>query len=88
MQSIEVQKISWDPRVGFAPLRVSLKSSLQNVQGNDQLFGCLWESWKVGDGAVSSEKSNCETAPSVETEFFVEYVYRDSGIINSHPRPS
>ena len=68
------------PRVGFAPLRVSVKAVLQNASRNDAAFGCVWESWNFGDGAVSSEKNNCDTAAITETEFFAEHVYRDAGV--------
>jgi hypothetical protein len=69
------------PRVGFAPLRVTIKAMLQNVPENDPVFACIWKSWTFGDGAVSSEKSGCDGAAAiVDLEYFSEHVYREEGL--------
>src|SRR5687768_13274634 len=70
------------PKVGFAPLRVSIRAVLQNVPAKDPVFGCMWESWNFGDGSVSSEKENCVGPDSsvVEPEYFVEHLYREEGV--------
>jgi PKD domain-containing protein len=66
------------PRVGFAPLRVSVRAQLENVIQTDSFFGCLWQSWNFGDGAVSSQKSDCGGAQA-ETSFNEEHIYRKPG---------
>jgi hypothetical protein len=68
------------PRVGFAPLRVSIKAQLQNVPENDPVFACIWESWSFGDGAVSSEKTGCDGAAIVEMQYLSEHIYRHEGL--------
>ncbi len=68
------------PRVGFAPLRVTVRAVLQNASSGNTGFGCLWESWSFGDGAVSSEKNNCDTAAFTETEFIADHVYKNVGV--------
>jgi hypothetical protein len=69
------------PRVGFAPLRVTIKAMLQNVPENDPIFACIWESWSFGDGAISSEKSGCDGATAiVDLEHYAEHVYREEGL--------
>ena len=69
------------PRVGFAPLRVTIKAMLQNVPENDLVFACIWKSWTFGDGAVSSEKSGCDGATAiVDLEYFSEHVYSEEGL--------
>ena len=67
------------PRVGFAPLRVSIRAQLQNVSQNDPVLGCMWESWNFGDGAVSSEKSDCGVA-QVDLSYNQEHVYSKPGV--------
>ena len=67
------------PRVGFTPLRVTLKAVLQNVPADDSSFPCMWQSWAFGDGAVSSEKKDCQGAVA-QSEFYVEHVYREEGV--------
>jgi hypothetical protein len=69
------------PRVGFAPLRVTIKAMLQNVPENDPVFACMWKSWSFGDGAVSSEKTGCDGATAiVDLQYYSEHVYREEGI--------
>jgi hypothetical protein len=67
------------PQVGFAPLRVNVRAQLQNVSQSNPFFGCMWESWHFGDGAVSSEKSDCEAA-EVDLSFSKEHVYTKPGV--------
>lgn len=68
------------PRVGFAPLRVTVRAVLKNVPSNDPVFGCMWQSWAFGDGAVSSEKPNCDGPGIVHSEYYVEHIYKEEGI--------
>ena len=69
------------PRVGFAPLRVSVRAVVQNVPFKDRVFACLWKSWAFGDGSVSSEKGNCDDPDlQMDPEYYVEHVYDREGV--------
>jgi hypothetical protein len=68
------------PRVGFAPLRVSIRAVLKNVPAQDPVFSCMWKSWDFGDGAVSSEKNHCTNDYIVNSEYFAEHVYDETGV--------
>ena len=68
------------PRAGFAPMRVSIRAVLQNVPESDPVFACMWKSWSFGDGAISSEKNNCDGATIVDLEYLSEHVYRNEGV--------
>ena len=70
------------PRQGFGPMQVSINGKLENVSKNDKEFYCLQEEWEFGDGAVSSEQSNCEEHnedTEVKLQFFAEHIYEDAG---------
>lgn len=75
-------KITAYPRQGFAPMRVSIKGTLDGVSKTDAEYFCLEEEWDFGDGAVSSEQPDCQagdTGNEVKTQFFVEHVYSEKG---------
>lgn len=70
------------PRQGFGPMHVSINGKLDNVSKSDKEFYCLQEEWEFGDGAVSSEQSNCEEfseGSEVKLQFFAEHIYEDAG---------
>ena len=70
------------PRQGFAPLHVSFKGTLQGVDPKDAKYLCLRENWDFGDGAVSSEKPNCDEKDpdiKVKTDFFADHTYENEG---------
>jgi len=66
------------PRMGFAPLHVSVHVILDGVLDGDKSFQCLTHEWFFGDGSVSGEKPNCD-ASEMETEFFGDHVYQNPG---------
>ena len=70
------------PRQGFAPMRVSFNATLEGVSETDKEYYCLQEEWEFGDGAVSSEKPNCEpdsADPLTKLNFFIEHTYIEQG---------
>ena len=75
-------ELSAAPRQGFAPLHVSFKGTLENVNPNDEKYYCLRENWDFGDGSVSSEKPNCDPYgrdAKVKTEFFADHTFDQEG---------
>src|SRR5580765_2003559 len=71
-----------DPRQGFAPLRVTFHVLLEGVADNDENFYCMKEEWEFGDGAISTEKPNCDPftpESKVTKEFFVEHQFYKTG---------
>jgi hypothetical protein len=71
-----------DPRQGFAPMNVTFHAQLLNVNDTDKEYYCLKEEWEFGDGALSSQKRNCEPlaeGAKIETDFIVEHEYQNPG---------
>jgi PKD domain len=74
--------ITASPRQGFEPLRVTFRGLLETVDQNDKDLYCLQEEWDFGDGAISTEKPNCDAHSAdtkIKTEFFTEHVYEKFG---------
>jgi hypothetical protein len=74
--------ITATPRQGFAPLRISFRGELEGVEPNNEEYYCLQEEWDFGDGAISSEKPNCDPfSPDsrVKKEFYADHVYDTAG---------
>ena len=75
-------KINASPRQGFSPLNVTFRGLLEEVDPGDKEYYCLQEEWDYGDGAVSSEKPNCDPftpETKIKTEFFSTHVYESHG---------
>jgi len=71
-----------DPRQGFTPLRPTFHAQLINVDDTDSKYHCLKEEWDFGDGAVSSQKADCEplaAGAKIETDFITDHEYQNPG---------
>src|SRR5207247_213536 len=66
-------------QTGFAPLRVTLHAVLQNVSPHDGSWNCVEQAWAFGDGSISAYRPDCADTSEVETEFFEDHVFSNSG---------
>jgi PKD domain len=77
-------EVNASPRQGFAPLRVTFRGNMENVDSTEEYY-CLQEEWDFGDGAKSTEKPNCDSYSAdakIKTEFFTEHLYERHGNYN------
>src|SRR5262249_17301142 len=48
------------PRVGYAGVTMTFHVSLENIPISENDFGCQFQEWDFGDGAVSGEGFSCD----------------------------